>query len=66
MNGLMALPNLIGLLVLSGLVARETKKYLDNDPKLTATTEEVNAFMAGDASFDDWKTQAIPVVGKGR
>ncbi|HTN56381.1 MAG TPA: sodium:alanine symporter family protein [Microbacterium sp.] len=66
MNGLMALPNLIGLLVLSGLVARETKKYLDNDPKLTATTEEVNAFMAGDASFEDWKTQAIPVVGKGR
>ncbi|MDQ0612695.1 AGCS family alanine or glycine:cation symporter [Microbacterium sp. W4I4] len=66
MNGLMALPNLIGLLVLSGLVARETKKYLDNDPKLTATTEEVNAFMVGDAAFDDWKTQAIPVVGTRR
>lgn len=66
MNGLMALPNLIGLLVLSGLVARETKKYLDNDPKLTATTEEVNAFMLGDAAFDDWKTQAIPVVGTRR
>lgn len=62
MNGLMALPNLIGLLVLSGLVARETKKYLDNDPKLLATPEEVNAFMAGDAGFEDWKTQAIPVV----
>ncbi|WP_298866934.1 sodium:alanine symporter family protein [uncultured Microbacterium sp.] len=63
MNGLMALPNLIGLLVLSGLVARETKKYLDNDPKLTSTTDEVNAFMAGDKGFEDWKTQAIPVVG---
>jgi len=62
MNGLMALPNLIGLLVLSGLVARETKKYLTNDPKLTATTDEVNAFMAGDAGFEDWKTQAGPVV----
>jgi AGCS family alanine or glycine:cation symporter len=62
MNGLMALPNLIGLLVLSGLVARETKKYLDNDPKLTATPDEVNAFMAGDQAFEDWKTQAIPVV----
>src|SRR5690606_5196544 len=62
MNGLMALPNLIGLLVLSGLVARETKKYLENDPQLTATTEEVHSFMAGDAAFDDWKTQAIPVV----
>ena len=62
MNGLMAIPNLIGLLLLSGLIARETKKYLDNDPKLTATTEEVNAFMAGDQSFEDWKTQAVPVV----
>lgn len=64
MNGLMALPNLIGLLLLSGLVARETKQYLANDPKLTATTEEVNAFMAGDKAFEDWKTQAIPVVGR--
>ncbi|MGW5320616.1 alanine/glycine:cation symporter family protein [Rhodococcus pyridinivorans] len=34
MNGLMALPNLIGLLVLSGLIARETKAYLDRDPYL--------------------------------
>ncbi|MGB4137494.1 MAG: sodium:alanine symporter family protein [Microbacterium sp.] len=64
MNGLMAIPNLIGLLILSGLVARETKKYLDNDPKLRATTEEVHAFMAGDQAFEEWKTQAIPVVGK--
>ncbi|UNK72341.1 sodium:alanine symporter family protein [Microbacterium sp. H1-D42] len=62
MNGLMALPNLIGLLVLSGLVARETKKYLDNDPKLLATPEQVDAFMAGDKAFESWKTQAIPVV----
>jgi AGCS family alanine or glycine:cation symporter len=28
MNGLMALPNLIGLLLLSGVVARETRRYL--------------------------------------
>jgi AGCS family alanine or glycine:cation symporter len=28
MNGLMAIPNLIGLLGLSGLVAREMRKYL--------------------------------------
>ncbi|MCA1306446.1 sodium:alanine symporter family protein [Microbacterium esteraromaticum] len=63
MNGLMALPNLIGLLVLSGLVARETKKYLDNDPKLTATPEQVAAFMQGDPSYENWKTQAIRVVG---
>ncbi len=30
MNGLMALPNLIGLLLLSGLVARETKAYFSH------------------------------------
>jgi len=30
MNGLMALPNLVGLLLLSGLVARETKAYFQN------------------------------------
>lgn len=36
MNGLMALPNLIGLLLLSGLVWRETKQYMaDPDWKLT-------------------------------
>jgi alanine or glycine:cation symporter, AGCS family len=27
MNGLMAFPNLIGLLLLSGVVARETREY---------------------------------------
>ena len=47
MNGLMALPNLIGLVLLSGLIARETKHYLDHDPKLRATSTEVDAFMDG-------------------
>ncbi|WP_280402788.1 alanine/glycine:cation symporter family protein [Nocardia carnea] len=32
-NGLMALPNLIGLLILSPLVYRETKAYFDNKAK---------------------------------
>ena len=64
MNGLMALPNLIGLLVLSGLVARETKKYLDNDPKLRASKEEIDAFMQGTPGWEEWKTQAIPVVSE--
>ncbi|WP_431813523.1 alanine/glycine:cation symporter family protein [Kocuria sp. cx-455] len=45
MNGLMALPNLLGLLILSGLIARETKHYLRNDPKLRATRDDVDAFM---------------------
>ncbi|MDO5513053.1 sodium:alanine symporter family protein [Corynebacterium sp.] len=52
-NGLMALPNLVGLLILSGLVARETKAYLTFDPKLRATPEEVAAFLRAQGS--DWK-----------
>ncbi|MCJ7857407.1 alanine/glycine:cation symporter family protein [Corynebacterium kalidii] len=44
-NGLMALPNLVGLLLLSGLIARETKAYLDFDPKLTASATEVEKFL---------------------
>ncbi len=47
MNGLMALPNLVGLLLLSGLVARETRAYLqrpdwkvvDAAPRAEATGE---------------------------
>ena len=33
-NGLMAIPNCVSLLVLSGLVAKETKAYFDKYPKL--------------------------------
>lgn len=47
MNGLMALPNLVGLIILSGLIARETKHYLKNDPTLSASKEEIDAFMEG-------------------
>ena len=35
-NALMAIPNLIGLLLASGLIARETRAYLRRDPKLEA------------------------------
>lgn len=56
MNGLMALPNLVGLLVLSGLVARETKHYLKHDPKLEATKEEIEAFMADRPGWEEWKS----------
>ena len=51
MNGLMALPNLIGMIILSGLVARETRAYLKHDPKLEATTVEVEQFMADDPGY---------------
>ncbi len=42
----MALPNLIGLLILSGLVARETREYLKFDPHLKRSPEEVAEFVA--------------------
>ncbi|GAA2117235.1 sodium:alanine symporter family protein [Kocuria atrinae] len=45
MNGLMALPNLLGLIILSGLIVRETKHYLRHDPNLRATKSEVDTFM---------------------
>ncbi|WP_396277326.1 alanine/glycine:cation symporter family protein [Glutamicibacter creatinolyticus] len=61
MNGLMALPNLLGLLILSGLVARETKWYLKNDPKLEATKDQIETFMAGRPGWDEWK--AGDVIG---
>ncbi|AGF73340.1 alanine/glycine:cation symporter family protein [Corynebacterium halotolerans] len=52
-NGLMALPNLIGLLILSGLVARETRAYLKFDPKLNKTPEDVQTFLRQQGT--DWK-----------
>ncbi|MCF4007404.1 sodium:alanine symporter family protein [Corynebacterium uropygiale] len=52
-NGLMALPNLIGILILSGLIARETKAYLSFDPKLTASAEEVRRFLEKQGT--DWR-----------
>lgn len=59
MNGLMALPNLLGLLILSGLIARETRHYLKHDPKLTATKEEIEAFMKDQPGWDEWKAGDI-------
>ncbi|WP_018296938.1 alanine/glycine:cation symporter family protein [Corynebacterium lubricantis] len=52
-NGLMALPNLIGLIILSGLVARETKAYLEFDPHLRKSPDEVRQFV--EAQKMDWK-----------
>ncbi|WP_017791748.1 alanine/glycine:cation symporter family protein [Leucobacter salsicius] len=55
MNGLMALPNLIGLLILSGLIARETRSYLKFDPKLVATKAEIEAGLANDPGYREWR-----------
>jgi len=48
-NGLMALPNLIGLLICSGLIARETKAYLAVDPILE--NEPAVSTLLGTASL---------------
>ncbi|MDP0926480.1 sodium:alanine symporter family protein [Paracoccus onubensis] len=55
MNGLMAIPNLIGLLLLSGLIARETRFYLKHDPGLEASRTEIEAFMQGQQGWEEWK-----------
>ncbi|GAA1328812.1 alanine/glycine:cation symporter family protein [Leucobacter albus] len=57
MNGLMAIPNLIGLLILSGLVARETRAYLKFDPKLRATPEEIERALANEPGYQAWRTR---------
>ena len=51
-NGLMAIPNLIGLLMLSGLVTRETREYLAFDPYLKKSPEEVADFV--ERQHMDW------------
>ena len=43
-----------GLLILSGLIARETKAYLDFDPTLRATPEQVKQFLID--SGNPWRT----------
>ncbi|WP_022870253.1 alanine/glycine:cation symporter family protein [Yaniella halotolerans] len=63
-NGLMALPNLIGLAILSGLIVRETKHYLKHDPKLEADADQIETFMAGRPGWDEWKSG--DVVGSSR
>ena len=51
-NGLMALPNLIGLIFMSGLVAKLTKNYLDRKsgkdvaPMLSVYPDQNEEFLA--------------------
>ena len=56
MNGLMVIPNLIGILILSNLVARETRAYLRFDPKLAATQGEIDSFFADDPAYQGWRS----------
>ncbi|QUL78881.1 MULTISPECIES: sodium:alanine symporter family protein [unclassified Brevibacterium] len=55
MNGLMALPNLLGILILSGLIARETKHYLKHDPHLRADKDTIESFMIDQPGWSEWK-----------
>lgn len=54
-NGLMALPNLIGMLLLSKLIVRETRHYLRHDPHLRASKAEIEAFMRDQVSWNQWE-----------
>ncbi|MDR1237600.1 MAG: sodium:alanine symporter family protein [Propionibacteriaceae bacterium] len=58
LNGLMALPNLIGLLLLSGMIARETKRYLSKDPDLSLGGVEPEPLLA--LTIADGKVKWIP------
>jgi len=55
MNGLMALPNLIGILILSGLIVRETRHYLKHDCNIVAGTAKIEGFMADQPGWQQWK-----------
>lgn len=54
----MAIPNLIGLLILSELIAREAKLDVEHDPKREASRVEIEAFMKGDPGWEDWTQHA--------
>jgi AGCS family alanine or glycine:cation symporter len=62
LNGLMALPNLLGLLILSGMIARETKAYLARDPDLTKGDVEPGPLEA--ISFKGWHVTWEPAVDR--
>lgn len=49
-NGLMAVPNLIGLLALSGLIVRETRDYLAQDPYLRRPGDEFTSVPGSPAA----------------
>lgn len=48
-NGLMAIPNLIALFLLSGVAARETKKYFQKYPTMKSADEEERAETCGES-----------------
>ncbi|GAA1594946.1 amino acid carrier protein [Leucobacter chromiireducens] len=65
MNGLMAIPNLIGLIILSGLVARETRAYLKFDPKLRASSAEIERALADEPGYQAWRKREAELDREG-
>ncbi len=51
-NGLMAIPNLLALLLLSGVVVRETKSYFRRFPTYKSAEREISIDEAGEASAE--------------
>ncbi len=49
-NGLMAIPNLIALILLSGVVVRETKRYFERFPTAKSGMEDVSLTQAKERS----------------
>lgn len=54
-NGLMALPNLLGILLLSNLIVRETRVYLRVDPTLNADADDLSHRLRGQRSWMQWQ-----------
>lgn len=54
-NGLMAVPNIIGLLAMSGLIARETKRYLQIDPRMDSSAEDIDRQMSHVSWWQAWR-----------
>lgn len=54
-NGLMALPNLLGILLLSNLIVRETRVYLRVDPDLRAQKGTIEHRLRDQISWREWK-----------
>ncbi|MBQ8394100.1 MAG: sodium:alanine symporter family protein [Clostridia bacterium] len=69
-NGLMALPNLIGLVFMSGLVAKLTKNYFDRKkgknvaPMLSAYPEQNDMFVRELKAYDDEEVPATEEEAK--
>lgn len=69
-NGLMALPNLIGLVFMSGLVAKLTKNYFDRkkgknvEPMLSAYPEQNDMFVRELKAYDDEEVPAAEETAK--